>query len=522
MDELRTRGSGRHGLPRAFMASAGRRITSLRATTVLLLVLLGCLAGPMVQTAGATITVDQFVANTMGKQLSNAQGTYPGECVSLVSQYLLQVHGITTGAWGNAIDYQSGGSGGNHLAANGFSWSADQSFANGDILVWGQSAAAGTGPLGHVGVWYGGKVYDQNDGRHSPATVAGYSAFWTGGYLGHWRKAITPPNPSVVSPGDSGFTKGPASGWYSVIGGGNCGQAIFTYVTNVAPGGNWGRWTFDLAKINGDARYDIQAFIPGRNAGTRNAVYHINAASGLADHSVNQYASSGWVDLGTYSLASGSAWLQLDDYTGEAYAVNEDHEIAFDSVKVAYAGPSSFSIASSAGANGTISPAGATSVAYGGSQTFTMTPSAGYQVAALTVDGAAVPAAASYAFSNVVSAHSIFATFAPIASPTPTPTVTLQLQGLKSGSIKLGRRVTATGVVTPSSLSGGKVTLLVQKKRGSKWVKVRTAYAAINQNCVYGWKYKPVARGSYRTCARIAKTAAHSAGASKWTTFRVK
>ena len=148
----------------------------------------------MSQAAHATSTVDQFVANTIGHELSNAQGTFPGECVSLVSQYLLQVHGITTGAWGNAIDYQAGGSGGNHLSDNGFSWSTDQSFANGDILVWGQNAGAGTGPYGHVGIWYGGKVYDQNDGRHSPAIVAGYSTFWTGGYLGHWRKGtVTPP-----------------------------------------------------------------------------------------------------------------------------------------------------------------------------------------------------------------------------------------------------------------------------------------------------------------------------------------
>ena len=194
MVELLTRGSRRHGLSRALVPGSRRHFTGLRKTMAFLLVLFACFAGPMSQAAHATSTVDQFVANTIGHELSNAQGTFPGECVSLVSQYLLQVHGITTGAWGNAIDYQAGGSGGNHLSDNGFSWSTDQSFANGDILVWGQNAGAGTGPYGHVGIWYGGKVYDQNDGRHSPAIVAGYSTFWTGGYLGHWRKGtVTPP-----------------------------------------------------------------------------------------------------------------------------------------------------------------------------------------------------------------------------------------------------------------------------------------------------------------------------------------
>ena len=278
----------------------------------------------MAQAAHAGITVDQFVANTTGKELSNAQGTYPGQCVSLVSQYLLQVYGITTGAWGNAVDYQSGGSGGNHLAANGFSWSTDQSFANGDILVWG--AGAYTGAYGHIAVWYNGKIYDQNNAGRM---TAGLDPYFASGFLGHWRKALVPPPANIVSPGQSGFTNGPASGWYPVIGGGNCGQAIFTYVNNVAPG-NWGRWTFDLSQINGNARYDAQAFIPSRNAGTKNAVYQINTASGLQDHSVNQYASSGWTDLGTYSLVTGAAWVELNDDTGEAYAVDENHEIAFD------------------------------------------------------------------------------------------------------------------------------------------------------------------------------------------------
>lgn len=289
--------------------------------------------------AFATISVDQFVANTTGQQLSNAQGTYAGECVSLVSQYLLQVHGITTGAWGNAIDYQSGGSGGNHLASNGFSWSTDQNFLNGDILVWGPNAAAGTSSYGHVGIWYGGKVYDQNDGRHSPARTAGYSTFWTGGYLGHWRRGgMDTGRPSIVAPGDAGFSRGgAASGWTS-FSGGAYGTAIYSYVNNTGRD-NWARWTFDLSKLNGTAIYQVQAYITGTHAGTRSADYHINAANGLQHHTVNQYATTGWTDLGTYTLNAGSAWVELDDFTGEPYAVNVDHQIAFDAIKLVYVGP---------------------------------------------------------------------------------------------------------------------------------------------------------------------------------------
>jgi hypothetical protein len=444
----------------------------------------------MARVAHATITVDQFVANTMGQQLANAQGTYSGECVSLVSQYLLQVYGVTTGAWGNAIDYQSGGSGGSHLVANGFSWSTDQSFANGDILVWGPNAQAGTSSYGHVGIWYGGRVYDQNDGRHSPARTAGYSTFWTGGYLGHWRKGTVVPPVDVVSPGDARFTKGPAAGWYSVIGGGNCGQAIFTYVNNTGAS-NWGRWTWDLSQLNGSARYDVQTFIPSRNAGTRNAVYRINTASGWQSHSVNQNASSGWVDLGIYSLAAGSAWVDLNDNTGEAYAVDENHEIAFDSIKIVYVSPSSFAISSSSGGNGSISPSGPSSVPYGGNQTFTITPSPGYQVSGLAVDGQAVPVATSYSFANVVTGHSISVTFAPIVFST-----TLSVAG--SSSIRLGKAYRLAGSISPAA-AGGKVKIVWKRRVSGKYKAVKTQYAALGQGS-FSHSYRPRSRGTWQAC----------------------
>ncbi len=128
-------------------------------------------------------SVDGFVSRNTGRQLSNAQGTYAGECVSLVSQFLLQNYRITTGAWGNAVDYRVGGSGGSRLTANGFRWSSDSNFRNGDILVWG--AGRYTSADGHIAIWYNGKIFDQNfAGRRT----AGLDSFFPYGYLGHWRK----------------------------------------------------------------------------------------------------------------------------------------------------------------------------------------------------------------------------------------------------------------------------------------------------------------------------------------------
>lgn len=128
-----------------------------------------------------TISLKSFVSETKGKVWANANGTYPGECVSLVSQYLLRVKGISTRGWvGNAVDYKNGGSAGKKLRALGFKWSTNKSFKDGDILVFNQ-----TKPYGHIAIWYAGKVYDQNN---SGRRAAGYSSFFPGGYLGYWRK----------------------------------------------------------------------------------------------------------------------------------------------------------------------------------------------------------------------------------------------------------------------------------------------------------------------------------------------
>jgi len=71
-----------------------------------------------------------------------------------------------------------------------------------------------------------------------------------------------------------------------------------------------------------------------------------------------------------------------------------------------------YSITSSAGSGGTISPSGAVPVNSGSSQTFTITPNIGYQIADVKVDGASQGAITSYSFANVSANHSIAATFA--------------------------------------------------------------------------------------------------------------
>jgi hypothetical protein len=103
-----------------------------------------------------------------------------------------------------------------------------------------------------------------------------------------------------------------------------------------------------------------------------------------------------------------------------------------------------------------------------------------------------------------------------------TPKLSLKLSGLKKGALRHGKSLTASGVVTPRVLAGGKVTLTVQHKKGAKWVKAKTARCSISARGVYSWKYKIAKKGAYRLQVRIAKTATHGAATSKWLSFKVK
>lgn len=76
------------------------------------------------------------------------------------------------------------------------------------------------------------------------------------------------------------------------------------------------------------------------------------------------------------------------------------------------ASTASYTITATAGSGGSITPAGAVSIASGGSRTFSIAPAAGYSIADVKVDGASVGAVSTYTFNNVVTGHTIAATFA--------------------------------------------------------------------------------------------------------------
>jgi len=75
--------------------------------------------------------------------------------------------------------------------------------------------------------------------------------------------------------------------------------------------------------------------------------------------------------------------------------------------------PHLYNMISGAGANGSISPAGANTAELGSTKTYTITPNAGYSVLSLVVDGVTLPGATSYTFSDIGASHFINAYFTP-------------------------------------------------------------------------------------------------------------
>jgi len=81
---------------------------------------------------------------------------------------------------------------------------------------------------------------------------------------------------------------------------------------------------------------------------------------------------------------------------------------------------STYTITSSAGAGGSISPAGTTVLSLGGSQQYSITPSFGYVISDVVVDGVSVGPVSTYTFSNVNTDHAIWAQFAAVPDLTIT------------------------------------------------------------------------------------------------------
>ena len=185
-------------------------------------------------------------------------------------------------------------------------------------------------------------------------------------------------------------------------------------------------------------------------------VYTINATAG-AHGSISPdgptIVSPGFTQTYTITPASGYQVLNVvvDGASKGAITsftftnVNADHTIDASFTVFTY------TIAASAGANGSIALSGSVSVPLGSDQIFTITPATGYHVADVLVDGASVGAVTSYTFTNVTAAHTIAATFA--QNPPSIITASAGPNGSlsPSGSVSVANGATQKFTMTPAS-----------------------------------------------------------------------
>jgi hypothetical protein len=149
--------------------------------------------------------------------------------------------------------------------------------------------------------------------------------------------------------------------------------------------------------------------------------------------------------------------------------IQENH-----SITATYAANTTYTITATAGANGSITPAGVKSLLGGVSQTYTITPNAGYRVNKVLVDGVYNAAITStYTFFNVSANHTIEASFV-----LDTYTITASILN-GSGSIAPSGAATVNG--------GGSQTYTFTPSAGYK-----VSYVAVN-----GAAIKLAADGTY-------------------------
>ncbi len=177
----------------------------------------------------------------------------------------------------------------------------------------------------------------------------------------------------------------------------------------------------------------------------------------------------------TYTITP-DAGYHIADVVVDGTSVGAVSSYAFKNVVIGHTIDATFAIdtfdiAASAGAHGSIAPAGTSTVDYGSDLKYTITPDSGYSVANVIVDGSAVGPVTSYTFTAVKADHTISATFA------VTPTLWKVTLKLSKTSVAVGGTVKFSGSVKTNTSAPGAGTVTIERKKGSSgaWKKWNTA-----------------------------------------------
>ena len=173
---------------------------------------------------------------------------------------------------------------------------------------------------------------------------------------------------------------------------------------------------------------------------------------------------------------------QISNVLVDGVSVGTPSSYTFTNVAVGHTIEADFgimtnNISASTSGSGSISPSGATAIDYGNDQSYTITPDTGWYLSNVLVDGVSVGTPSSYTFTNVTSAHTIEADFAPTTnditvntsgfgsiSPSGTTAVNYGSDQLYSISPDVGYQISnvlvdGVSVGTPSSYTFTNVTV---------------------------------------------------------------
>jgi len=172
----------------------------------------------------------------------------------------------------------------------------------------------------------------------------------------------------------------------------------------------------------------------------------------------------------------------------DASSVNDVYTYVFPAVSAnqtitAVMVPKTYTITASAGANGSISPAGNTTVSFGNTQAYTISPANGYVVDNVVIDNTInMGAISSYIFTNVVANHTIHVTFKPADCETPSFMYTSHIDST-SAELHWAHPTATSFDVQYKTLLGEFVTL--PSVFGSSYL-----LTGLTQNTTYLWRVR--------------------------------
>ena len=206
-----------------------------------------------------------------------------------------------------------------------------------------------------------------------------------------------------ISPSGTSIVKYDSSLKYTITP--NAGFVLDTLFVNGLKVDSISSYTFDSVRINKTifAKFKVQTFMILSSAGTGGSINPVGTSIVKYDSSLKYTItpSAGFV-LDTL-FVNGNKVDSISSYTFDTVTINKTISAKF---KV-----QTFTITSSAGTGGSISPIGTSSLKYDSSLIYTITPNTGFVLDTLFVNGNKVDSISSYTFDTVKENKTIFAKF---------------------------------------------------------------------------------------------------------------